>query len=183
MISSKSLKQGNMAAILLALVTVLIILAWQQYSFRSIREARYNAYLAAVPEEWFVVRNVAVPDFIEGTDPLISYAREIRKQFVAQWIVEVHPVGVKDNFAICTGSGVNNYEPFEQMPENGVTLSWFIGKNCNLKQGKYILDATWSIMSEDMPPKVVRFGSNPFMVLPRGSQLYLTPEQVQKLGD
>jgi hypothetical protein len=129
------------------------------------------------------MRNIAVPDFIEGTDPLITYAREIRKQFIAQWIVEVHPVGAKENYTICTGSGINNYEPFEVIPENGTTLSWFIGKQCNLGPGKYILDATWSIMSEDMPPKIIRFASNPFTILPRGSQLFLTPDQVLKLGE
>jgi hypothetical protein len=180
MIAKHHFKQGNFAAVMLALCASILLFVYGQWQSERNTESEIARRAAALPDQWMVVRNVAVPDFVEGTDPLITYSREIRKPFIGEWLVEVHQAGSADT-APCYGSGRNRYEVDEVIPEGGVLLSWFIGTKCSLPPGKYILDTTWTILADGYPPKEIRYLSNPFTVLPKGGQLFLTPEQAQRL--
>lgn len=131
--------------------------------------------------DWFSVRNISVPDFIEGDDPIIIYDRDIKKPFSATWSVEAHGATASTNYAICTGSGTNKYEPGETLPESGVKLSWFIGKECSLPEGAYNLEVNYEIRPAGYPPKVYTATSNIFNIAPKGSQLFIDPSQVDQL--
>jgi len=133
-------------------------------------------------ETFFEVKSVSVPNFVAGDDPNMIYDRVIKKPFHATWSVEVHRVGGETDYAYCYGSGTQFYEPKETLPKAGVTLSWFVGKDCNLPEGQYTLQASWEIRPEGYPTKNERVTSNLFRVLPKGSQLYLTPDQTKKLN-
>lgn len=183
MISKRHITEGNLAAIALAAIVSASIYIYSQWSVNYERRVEQARREAALPDQWFVVRNLAIPDFIQGTDPLITYSREIRAPFIGQWIVEVHPVSASSDTSICTGSGRDFYRPQEVLPDAGVYLSWFMGKDCKLPPGKYIINAMWRIEPLDYPQKELHFVSNPFAVRPVGAQLYVTPDQVTKLAN
>ena len=165
-----SRNSGNLVALTVAIVISAGGIFWQQERLR------------AVPAEaFFEVKSVSVPNFIEGDNPLIVYDRLVKKQFMGFWNVEVHMLAGATDYAYCTGSGSAKYETKEQLPKIGVTLEWFIGKDCHLPPGQWILQTNWEIHADGYPPKFLTFNSNSFNILPVGSQLFLTPEQSKKL--
>lgn len=182
MISKRHLTEGNLAAIALAAIASASIYIYSQWSLNYERRVEEQRREAALPDQWFVVRNLAVPDFIQGSDPLITYSREVRGPFIGQWVVEVHAVSASSDSPICTGSGKDFYSANDTLPDAGVYLSWFMGKDCKLPPGKYIIDALWRIEPLGYPQKELHFVSNPFAVRPIGAQLYVTPDQVSKLA-
>lgn len=185
MIKHLDMKTGNGWAIALAGIIGIGLMVWQTHQYRVERRAE-NAAMAereALPvERWYVVRGVFVPDFVQGEDPFIVYDREIRQPFQATWIVEMHPVGDANDFAICTGSGSNYYEPKETLPDSGVKLfAFYMGKKCDVPPGEYILETRWTLTPAGFPAKTLQKSSNIFTILPPGAQTYVTPEQVEKL--
>lgn len=158
---------------LAAVVAVAVVFGWTQWSEHS-----RNALPAS---DWLTVNNISVPDFVQGEDPAVIYDREIKKVFSGTWNVEVHGSTASNNYAVCSGSGTNLYKPEEALPESGVTLSWLIGRICDLPEGQYNLEANWEIRPEGYPPKQYAATSNIFRVLPKGAQLFIEPEQVEQL--
>jgi hypothetical protein len=175
------LKKGNVEAAIIAVVVCSGLLFFQQRSIEKAHVQKQAALVSEPPITWFEVKNVAVPNFIAGTDPQIIYDRTVHKPFSATWNVEVHLAGDKTDFSYCTGSGVNNYEPSPEAKDANVLLSWFIGKDCHLPPGQYLLQTNWEIRPEGYPTKRESYSSNLFRVLPVGSELYVTPSQVKKL--
>lgn len=154
-------------------VAAILVTGWLAWS---------DAVKKEVPAStWFEVKNISVPNFVEGDDPMMIYDRKIIKPFHATWSVEVHRANDAVDYAYCYGSGNQFYEPKEILPKSGVTLSWFIGKDCKLPEGQYTLQASWEIRPEGYPTKIETYTSNLFRVLPKGAQLYLTPEQAAKV--
>lgn len=141
--------------------------------------------------DWFAVRNIAVPDFVERTDPAIVYDRISRKPHRSIRTVEVHSATEeKPTKAKCKGEAIEAYELPESMPETGVKMSWFMGwlawKNCKstLEPGQqYVTQTHWDIYAKGYPAKEYDATSNIFRVLPEGSQPYITLEQNQKLEE
>lgn len=175
--------KGNFQALILTVIFGTSLLGWQRHASESARVAKEQAIIAEPADNWFEVKNISIPNFIDGDDPNIIYDRVIKKPFSATWNVEVHRAGEAEDFAYCTGSGTNFYEPKEVLPDSGVTLSWFIGKKCNLPSGQYTIESHWEIRPEGYPTKEESYTSNLFRVLPKGSQLFITPEQSQKLEE
>jgi hypothetical protein len=81
---------------------------------------------------------------------------------------------------VCVGSGVGLYKPDKKI-KPGVTLSWFLNKSCDILPGEYIAVGTWTLQPRGYPDKTIIYTSNPFSVLPAGAQIFISPEQVQKL--
>lgn len=160
-------------------LAVLIAMAmgagWYSYNNASKRDAPAT--------DWFSVRNISVPDFVEGEDPIIIYDRDIKKSFNATWSVEVHGATASTNYPICTGSGNNKYQPGETLPEQGVRLSWFVGRiECvHVPPGKYNLEINYEIRPPGYPTKIYTATSNIFTVAPKGSELYLSPDKIDQL--
>lgn len=182
------MKEGNLAALVIAIAAATIFIQWDRMEettafveAQRLEKLAEAERAAAHVHEWFVVRNVSVPDFMEGADPLIVYDREVYKPFNGTWNVDIRKVSGGTQFNICIGSGVSSYKPSEKLPAAGVLLSYFVGKKCDLPPGTYIMEATWELRPPGYPIKETSFTSNQFQVLPSGSQQYLTPEQVQKL--
>lgn len=140
---------------------------------------------AAPPTEWFAVKDISVPDFVQGDDPPVIYNRQILKPFYGDWSVEIHGTNESTDYAICAGSGSAYYEPKENLPDTGVSMSWFFGyeawKGCSLNDGQYVLQTHWKIRPIGYPEKEYSMTSNIFRVLPKGAQLYVTPTQSQQL--
>lgn len=126
---------------------------------------RYNVPASA----WLSVNSIYVPDFVSGTNPMMTYDRRIIEEFQGFWVVEVQQHdGATGAFVLrCSGSGVNDYEPGDYIPENVVTWSWFIGKPCTeLPPGDYRLRTSWILKRPAWPEKQVVAYSNMFKVLP-----------------
>ena len=119
--------------------------------------------------QWIAVNSIYVPDFAAGSDPLMTYDRRIIEEFQGFWVVEVQQHDPASGAFIlrCSGSGVNDYEPQDYIPENVVSWSWFIGKPCNdLPPGDYRLRTSWVLKRPDWPEKQIVAYSNMFKVLP-----------------
>lgn len=177
------LKKGNLQALILAVIFGTGLISVQKYRSDMHRIEQEQKALSEPSETFFEIKNVAVPNFIEGDDPNIIYDRVVKKPFSGTWNVEVHRAGEATDYAYCTGSGTNRYEPKESLPKAGVTMSWFIGKICVLPAGQYTLQTNWEIRPDGYPTKHESYNSNLFRVLPKGSQLYITPDQSQKLQE
>lgn len=178
----KKVSRTDLIAMFLSAVVISVLYLWMMWSSDQSKLADIARREAMLPERWFVVSNVAVPDFIQGSDPIITYSRDVRLPFIGHWLADIHKAGSESTFPVCSGSGTSRYEPTDAMPDTGVTLSWFMDKKCDLPPGKYILDTTWQIDPEGYPQKTTRFTSNPFTVLPQGSQLFITPSQVLEMN-
>lgn len=131
--------------------------------------------------EWYEINQIQVPDFIEGDDPIIVYARTVHKPARSRWVKEIMDVS-NPKFATCTGNGTNDYSPVET-GEAPMKMSIFMGKNCELKPGRYIINWHGILSLPGYPDKALDASSNMFNVLPKGAQLYLLPEQVEKLQE
>ena len=118
---------------------------------------------------WFVVSDIFVPDHEVGSNPEMTYDRTIKGEFQGFWVVEVQRQDTDGSFTLeCSGSGVNEYEPRDYIPNNTVRWDWFIGKSCaDIPPGDYRLRASWVLRRSNWPEKTVVKYSNPFKVMAR----------------
>lgn len=147
--------------------------------WRAEREARN----AEPIENWIVQRGITVKDYIEGDDTLIFVDRDkIKQPFTANWSVSVIKTDTLTD--VCDASGLKVYEAGEILPVAGTKMSsMFSQRPCVLEPGQYVLRGLWQIHRpgyEDVP---ISRTSIPFNVRPKGAQLFVEPEQVQKLED
>lgn len=175
------LKKGNVPALIIAVIVSAGGIYWQQVRFQRDQTAQEAALKATPVETFFEVKNVSVPNFIEGENPIIIYDRVIKKPFMGFWNVEAHMIDAVTDFNYCSGSGSALYTVKEKLPPSGIKLDWFMGKDCHLPAGKWVLKTNWEIDAEGYPKKFETFTSNIFTIAPKGSQLFLTPEQSNKL--
>lgn len=136
---------------------------------------RQKALLPA--ESWLTVNEVFVPNFAAGTDPEIIYDRTIHENFSAFWIAEVqHP---NDNglwTTVCTGNGVNEYDPSEVIPNNTVRLLWFTNGTCGkLRPGSYRIKTTYAMTRPGWPEKRLFVLSDTFRVVASEDELPVCP--------
>lgn len=126
-----------------------------------------NRLRADIPAaNWFVVNQLYVPDFKIGEDPNITYDRQIKEPFLGFWVVEVERQIEGGRFMLeCSGSGVSDYQVSDYIPDNAVTLEWFVGKKCaELVEGPHRIRASWRMKRDDWPEKSVVAYSNIFEV-------------------
>lgn len=117
---------------------------------------------------WFVVNEVYVPDFIEGEYPELIYNRTIRENFNGFWIVEIQSTQQANGglwTTVCSGSGVNEYDPAEVIPDNTVDWFWLTNTECDMEPGVYRLKITYTMSRPGWPQKRLFVLSNTFRVL------------------
>ena len=130
-------------------------------------------------ENWLVVRNISIPDFIEGENPIIIYDREQRRAASIRRNVDIHHAGNIDGDPVCSGRSVRAASP---ATENvNVLFSEFVAAACAPPEGLYVAQVSWIVLAEGYKPKRLTYVSNVFRVLPKGSLSYVPPEQVQQL--
>jgi hypothetical protein len=122
---------------------------------------------SVLPQAWYSVSEIYVPDHPAGSDPEMIYDRIIRQPLTGFWVVEVQRRDEGGLFySACTGSGVSYYDTDEAIPNNTVNWSWFIGETCAVPPGQYRLRAQWTIRPDGWPEKRVIATSNVFTVTP-----------------
>jgi hypothetical protein len=184
-------KSGNMSALIIVAVCGFAGVMYQNYAQekgriergREFREAR-AARNAEPIENWLNQRAVFVPDFILGDDVKVIFDRDpVKQPFTSSWSVTI--ITADANLAaICDVSGFKNYQTGETLAATGVSMATMFGpKPCSWAPGEFVMRATWKISREGYEDRIITRTSNPFRVLAPGSQLDVTPEQVQKLEE
>ena len=126
-----------------------------------------NFRRARVPvSAWFEVAPVVVTDTYVGDDPLVWYERSIKKEFFGDWAVEIKDAH-SDGVTACYGNGAALYTPNRDVINNPVSLSWFIGKFCDLPAGAYHGTVTFVLKKEGFFNKFLIVDILPFSMLER----------------
>lgn len=152
-------------ALLGALISgVLFASVVQGYTiYKELSDRSYEQIPVSV---WFEPMQLYIPDFFVGEDPFITYDRKINKTFTAIWstnLEEILPTG--GTVLRCSGFGKSQYETTRFLPQEGITLSWFMDKTCVLHPGSYRVKATWAIGNDQgLPDKEAVLVSNVFTV-------------------
>lgn len=117
-----------------------------------------------IPVEAIFVAKVSVPDYVVGGNPVVVYSRDIKRDFIGAFSVEVKDLR---RVTKCSGtaSGIK-YEQAETLDPTGKTLDWYIGTRCAgaLPIGAYFLETTYTIQVEGLPVKYLTTTSNIFTV-------------------
>lgn len=169
----------------LALIITFGWLAWEnQAELKNLQAMQTEqAEKAAAPaQNWFEVSSIFIPAHEQGDDPVVIYNRTIKRPFQGRYVAEVHSVETPNLVLNCSGTGTYFYSPADVLPDN-ITLSWLIGKRCDLPVGDYYVEFNWYIWPVGYQVKTLTFKSVVFSVIPKGAKLYITPEQVQKLDE
>lgn len=120
---------------------------------------------------WFQVNSIYVPNFRSGDNPWITYDRTIKEPFKGFWVVEVQRRDPERNAFVleCHGSGVNDYETGDYIPDNLVSWEWFVGNKCSdIPAGEYRLRVSWVMKRPNWPEKeIVAYSDEPFIVTSR----------------
>lgn len=158
-------------------------MVWADRSERNQRREEWQAKRDEPASSWYVVRGVNVLAFVEGDDTQVSFDREIRQPFTLEWTLQTYSAEAKPGQRPeCATDGKNFLTP---NPSNEITvIPWselWRKDPCNLRAGNYILKAHGVLKIVGYPEKEVERASNIFRVLPKGSQLFIEPEQAQKL--
>lgn len=139
--------------------------------FLQAREDRERAGVQA--EDWFVVNSIYVPDHEVGSNPVMIYDRDILKTHRGFWVVEAQrqeAPGVARFFNECSGSGVDNYDTSDSIPDDGVTWTWFFGRPCEVPPGVYRIELTKDLSVPGYPVKSLHpVFSNTFRVYAPGT--------------
>lgn len=131
----------------------------------------YPAYLqwtreGTATENFFVAKQLYVPDIVEKDKLIITYTRQIRKPFKGTWTAVVQKIKGETLQDVCTAIGEKQYTPEEEL-QPIVDLEWFNLKSCNLTAGQYRIDVVWRIDAINYPPMETTISSNVFTVLPQ----------------
>lgn len=112
------------------------------------------------PPSDFMTVEVVVPDYVVGDDPSVQYNRTIHRHLRGVWAAEIRSLTTPG--WQCGGTGVNLYSPNEK--QINLSLSEFIGKKCDVKPGKYLLEVRWDFVDEDNRHAAVTYITEPFTV-------------------
>lgn len=99
-------------------------------------------------EAYYEVKQLDVPDFIQGEDPVITFDRVVRREFNGRFVAELRMNGTLQPVFGCVGSATVNYTPDKKLPVEGPRLSWFLWLEpgqCSPPVGAYFLHACWNI--------------------------------------
>jgi len=147
-------------------VVIAFLLLLPIVAFDEIRTLRNELQSS---DDYFIVRNVYVNDVIEGQDAILIYDRTVNRPFKGRWTAVVLTISKADGsiYGVCNNSNIVHYEPVVKLPSTGVTLSWFIEKDCKLPPGRYSIQTVWEVEVSSMVKKYVKFTSNVFTVIPK----------------
>ena len=115
-------------------------------------------------DNYFIVDRVFVEDHGPFEDPRVVYDRQVMQPFVGEWFAKVYDVdNVGGNrIVVCQGTKRHNYNPEDVVVDR--TLSWYLGVECALPTGKYMVRTLWEIEGRGK----VRETSNVWTVAPLG---------------
>lgn len=113
---------------------------------------------------YFEPRKLVVPDTKPYTPVIMSFEREIHKNFLGKWSVTVRKFSAGGPVVVCAADGKANYRTDSVLP-NPLTLDWWTGGVCQtLPEGDYMISTSWEIHPILWPEKQIGIDSNVFHV-------------------
>lgn len=146
--------------------TIALVLLYLVIQLTGVITLRLRADVPA--DNWLTVNAIFVPDFKAGENPTVTYDRVVKEPFRGFWVIEVERQIEDGKFKVeCSGSGINDYEVADYIPQNEVEWEWLIGHKCeHLPAGSYRLRGSWKMRRTDWPDKSVVKYSNLFQITP-----------------
>lgn len=150
-----------------AVLAMLVIVPWLLVSLIS-DISRGISRIAIDAADYMTVHGVEVMDSRQGEDPRVIYRRTVHKPFRGRWIASIYSErnAQGETYGVCNNSGEANYKPSIVLPQSGVSLEWFMEKDCQLEPGRYTLVTTWEILLDHGVIKRTTATSNQFEVKP-----------------
>lgn len=146
----------------LELAVALLLSISVMYLIENISDRRKAAVAAT---NWFTINKIFVPNHAAGSNPIITYDRTIKIPFRGFWVIEVQRRADDGSFTLeCSGSGINDYDPADYIPNNQVRWAWFMDRCENVTPGAYRLRASWIMRKPSWPDKQLVAYSNVFNV-------------------
>lgn len=139
-------------------------LAWLALGIYALDQAKRSA----PAENWMDVKSVVVHPTFEGSAPLLTVVRVIKKNFIGEWSATVRrftPGGVE---VVCAATGAAEYKVESVFPKDLNLDWWTFPVKCSLPVGTYRLDMVWTIKPDGYPEKHLIRDSNVFEVRPKG---------------
>lgn len=150
----------HFSAVLVALAAAsLIIAGWPTWNQHRKEAVDVSA--------WFEVKDLTVPDFEAGTNPVISFDRVIHTELKGDWVVEVQTVSDDGFLFVCGGHGSNIYSPKDDRLPDPVTWNWLVfdqGTCDGVAPGDYRLQIRWDFYKSGWPDKSLTVVSNVFKI-------------------
>lgn len=162
------------------LVAILVVTLWEKYT--TYVENQRPA------SDWFTFNRITVPDFEQGSDPIVLYDRTVKQPFYGEGKSEVREVGANGGDVLCSGGWSRAYEPTDVLDPKKVTFQWILGATvtpspCVLPPGQYVVWFSLRVRPLNGVTREVVATTDPFIVYPKGGQIFVTPEQVRKLEE
>lgn len=151
-------------------LSVALVVVYVSINLIEYREALSRAAVPA--SDWFVLREIYVPDHETGQNPSIIYDRTIVENHRGFWVAEAQRIDVESDSGVfenaCTGSGISDYDVDEGFLAGSVKWDWFFGRPCAIAPGVYRINLTRDMSRPGYPIKQTRSVSNTFTVYPNG---------------
>lgn len=176
-VSSMKFRRIDLLAIFIGILAVGVWVKYDTYK-DNLRPA----------SDWFTINKISIPDFEEGTDPLVLYDRSIKLPFYGEGKSEVRDISGAIPNVVCTGSWDMAYEPGDVLDTTKITFNWILGARvipspCEPKAGQYVTWISVRVKPLNGVEREVTYLTDTFIIYPKGGQLYITPEQVKKLDE
>ena len=145
----------NAAAVFVSAATI--------FYFYTIGVQLYRSYVPA--SEWYEVTALEVPDHTKLSNPEIVFGQTVHVPFRGQWVIEYmkkQPTG--EFFAVCTNSGLSNFNVEDTVVRATIRIREFIERVCDVEPGDYLLRGELRMTRPEWPAKTVRVWSNEFRI-------------------
>lgn len=129
----------------------------------------YQNWLQSAPvEDWFDVSEVVAHPSVEGSAPILTVSRTIKRDFIGEWSVTVRRLTPEGFEIACEATGAHQYRIDSVLPKK-IDLDWWtFPVRCELKPGTYRLHTVWTVKPVGYPEKYLIRDSNLFEVKPQG---------------
>lgn len=143
------------------MIAVGLILALVAYlTFNAVEEQIYiNSPISSI-----LTSELIVPDFYVGEIPNVQYYRNIKKEFIGNFSVEIK--NAENAITQCHGEGNNIRYSLGEEHREPITLDWYVNKECSsdLSIGQYFVETNYTIRIESLPDRFLKTVSNIFSV-------------------
>ena len=117
-------------------------------------------------EPFIEISELTIPDHATGSNPTITYDRFVRRDTIADWVVEVMKKKDGAFTEVCSGSGRSDYRLDEDRSSKSMVWDVYVGRRCNVSPGTYKVITSWRTIGWLGRADEVRATSNEFTVSP-----------------
>lgn len=114
---------------------------------------------------WLEVDSVFVDESIVGDQPTMKVERTIHRDFTGSYVVDVEKRNDNGFYTIvCSSFSSVNYNSDAKFPDP-ITLDWWTFPiTCDLGEGTYRVETSWTVNPDWFPKKTISIVSNDFHI-------------------